>query len=55
MPQAKLQESIDPLGLSITLRVETGGEVELGTHEFEQLCPKTPSKMSVPVAYSVSK
>lgn len=55
VPQAKLQESIDPLGLSITLRVETGGEVEFGTHELEQLCPKTPNKTSVPIAYSGSK
>jgi len=52
--QIKLQESIDSLDLSITLRIENGGKIELGTHELEQLRPKTPCETSVPIASNVS-
>jgi len=35
--------------------MEASGEVELGTHELEQLRPKAPHKASAPIIYDGSK
>jgi len=55
MPQVKLQESIGPLGLPITLWMEASKEVELRIHELDQLHPKAPYKASVPITYDGSQ
>ena len=47
----ELQESVDPLSLSTTLRMEIGGEAKLGTHKLEQLRSKSPHEASVPVTH----
>ena len=40
VPQVQFQEIVDPLGLSIDLRVETDREVKPRTHKLGQLHPK---------------
>ena len=51
VPQIKFQQNVDPLSLSITLGMETGGELKLGPHKLEPLCQKLPREASVPVTH----
>jgi len=34
--------------------MEANGEVKLRTHELEQLCPKVPRKVSIPIIHDES-
>ena len=53
VPQVFLQHTIEPLCLSITLRMIAGGHVEFGHQNVKQLGPKLPNEPSIPVAYNV--
>jgi len=50
VPQVKFQESIDPLGLPIALRMKTSEEVKLGPHKLA-LRSKSPCEASGPITH----
>ena len=51
MPQIKLQENVDYLGLSITLRMKIGEEVKLETYKLEPLHLNSPYKVSLSITH----